>query len=33
MFFRHLRATDRQSPATRLIDELPGAVAGRVLER
>src|SRR5262245_59975525 len=31
--FRHLRAADAQAPAAGSIDQLPGAVAGRVLER
>ena len=29
----HLRRPDGKSPQARLVDELPGFVAGRVLER
>src|SRR5690348_3665415 len=32
MQLRHLRSTDDQSAATRGIDQLPGFVAGRILE-
>ena len=30
--FRHLRTADAQAPAARRVDQLPGAVTGRILE-